>query len=302
MGRIASMTGFGSGSVEAQGLKVRAVLRSVNGRFLDLSVRCPSALMDLEPRVREAIQARLSRGKVTGTIDYEETAAGAGLPQLNAEVARQYLRELQRLAEMAGTELSGAAPVGGALALEVVAGLPGVFRADSPAPEATALEPLVLAAVTQALDELEQMRRSEGETLAADLGARLAALRLLTDRIDERSRGSRDEVRRRLREKVEGLLRPGELNEDRLATEVVLIVERSDITEEVVRFRSHCDQFAEALDRGGDVGRRLNFLLQEMHREINTMSSKSTDSDIIHCTISAKEEVERLREQVQNLA
>ena len=109
-------------------------------------------------------------------------------------------------------------------------------------------------------------------------------------------------MRRRLREKVEALLEPGAVDEDRLATEVVLIAERSDITEEIVRLRSHHDRFLETIDQGGEVGRRLNFLLQEMHREINTLSSKSTASGIIHRAVAAKEEVERLREQVQNLA
>ena len=159
-----------------------------------------------------------------------------------------------------------------------------------------------MAAVDTALDELEQMRSTEGETLAADLRSRLQMLGELTDQIEAIAAGGRDAVRHRLREKVEALLRPGEVHEERLATEVVLLAERGDITEEIVRLRSHLEQFFEALDKGGEVGKRLNFLLQEMHREINTISSKSADSDIIHHAVDVKEEVERLREQVQNLA
>jgi uncharacterized protein (TIGR00255 family) len=160
----------------------------------------------------------------------------------------------------------------------------------------------VLQAVDAALDDLEQMRVAEGATLENDLRTRLDLLTERIGAIETLAAGGRDEVRRRLREKVEALLRPGEVNEERLATEVVLIAERGDITEEVVRFRSHIDQFREALDKGGDVGRRFNFLLQELHREINTISSKSSDSAIIHHAVDVKEEVERLREQVQNLA
>ena len=272
MGGIASMTGFGSGSAEAEGIRVRAVLRSVNGRFLDLSVRCPGPLQELEPRVRERLQGRLTRGKVTGTLEVEEAEESRSLPELD--------------------------PVG----LEVAARMPGVFRTASAGPGPERLQGLAMEALDQAAAGLQEMRRSEGAALAADLRARLATLAGLADDIERLALAGREEARRRLREKVEGLLRPGEVAEDRLATEIVLIAERSDITEELVRLRSHHQRFLEALDRGGEVGRRLNFLLQEMHREVNTLSSKSTDSGIIHRAVAAKEEVERLREQVQNLA
>ncbi len=293
MGQITSMTGFGSGSAEGEGVLVRTVLRSVNGRFLDLSLRCPSGLQELEPRIRERVQGRLSRGKVTGTIDVEQADQSAGLPQLNVEVAAQYVSQLQRLAELGNT---------GPVSLEVLARMPGLFRSETPRPDPEQVASLVMAAVDTALDELEQMRSTEGETLVADLRSRLQVLGELTDQIETIAASARDAVRRRLREKVEALLRPGEVNEERLATEVVLIAERGDITEEIVRLRSHLEQFFEALDKGGEVGKRLNFLLQEMHREINTISSKSADSDIIHHAVDVKEEVERLREQVQNLA
>ena len=286
------MTGFGSGSAEAETMRVRTVLRSVNGRFLDLSLRCPSSAQELEPRIRERVQAKINRGKVTGTIELEDTAERSGLPQLNEEVATQYARELQRLAELGNT---------GPVSLEVLARMPGLFRSEAAAPDRAQVELLVLKSVEAAIDELEQMRSTEGETLATDLRARLKLLAELTDKIEAISTGGREDVRRRLREKVDALLQPGQVNEDRLATEVVLIAERGDITEEIVRLRSHLEQFFAALDKGGEVGRRLNFLLQEMHREINTISSKSADSAIIHHAVDVKEEVERLREQVQNL-
>ncbi len=287
------MTGFGTGGAEEEGIRVRALLRSVNGRFLDLSVRCPGPLQELEPRVRERLQGRLTRGKVTGTIDCEETGESNGLPELDPEIAERYFSELDRLARETGLP-----PVG----LEVVARMPGVFRTSSRGPDPERLERLVMEALDQALAELEEMRRSEGAALAADLRARLATIDGLTDRIEELALEGREEVRRRLREKVESLLKPGEMDEARLATEIVLIAERSDITEELVRLRSHHERFLEAIDKGGEVGRRLNFLLQEMHREINTLSSKSAASGIVHGAVAAKEEVERLREQVQNLA
>ena len=292
MGGIASMTGFGSGSAEAEGIRVRAVLRSVNGRFLDLSVRCPGPLQELEPRVRERLQGRLTRGKVTGTLEWEETEESRSLPEIDREIAEHYLAEFKYLADMAGTRVS----------LEALARMPGVFSTPSSGPAPERLEGLAMEALDQAATGLEEMRRSEGESLADDLRARLVTIAGLTDEIESLALEGREEVRRRLREKVEGLLEPGEVDEDRLATEIVLIAERSDITEELVRLRSHHQAFLEAIDQGGEVGRRLNFLLQEMHREVNTLSSKSIESGIIHRAVAAKEEVERLREQVQNLA
>ena len=286
------MTGFGSGSAEGEGIRVRAVLRSVNGRFLDLSVRCPGPLQELEPRIRERLQGRLTRGKVTGTLEWEETDEYRSLPEIDREIAEHYLDELKYLASLAGTRVS----------LEAVARMPGVFHTPSSGPSPERLEVLAVEALDQAVAELEEMRCAEGAALADDLRARLVTIAGLTDEIESLALEGREEVRRRLREKVEGLLEPGEVNEDRLATEIVLIAERSDITEELVRLRSHHQHFLEALDQGGEVGRRLNFLLQEMHREVNTLSSKSMDSGIIHRAVAAKEEVERLREQVQNLA
>lgn len=291
---IASMTGFGAATAAGTGVRVRAVLRSVNGRFLDLQIRCPSSLQEFEPRIKERIQARISRGKVTGTIEWEEDADRGATPVLIEETARTYITELGRLMTLAGLK--------GKPGLELLARLPGVFRTESVAPDAAETERLVMEAVDGAVDELEAMRRAEGEALARDLTARIAVLEEHLGHIESMSGDTREHIRTRLREKVEALLRPGEVNEDRLAMEVVLLAERSDITEEIVRLRSHNAQFLEALAKGGEVGRRLNFLLQEMQRESNTITSKASDAALIHRAVEVKEEVERLREQIQNLA
>jgi len=291
---IASMTGFGAATAEGTGVRVRVVLRSVNGRFLDLQVRCPSSLQEFEPRIKERIQSRITRGKVTGSIEWEEDVDRGATPVLNEDAAQAYLPQLARLAKLADLEDKPA--------LELLARLPGVFRTESVSPDPAEAERLVLEAVDGAVGELEAMRRTEGQTLARDLRARIAALDGYLSDIESMTGEIQERIRLRLREKVDNLLRPGEVNEDRLAMEVVLLAERSDITEEIVRFRSHNAQFLEALDAGGEVGRRLNFLLQEMHREVNTITSKASQSDLIHRAVEVKEEVERLREQIQNLA
>jgi len=291
---IASMTGFGNGAAEGQGVAARVELRSVNSRFTEVQVRCPSRLQALEALVRERVNARAGRGKVSVVVEWEEQGGPATLPTLDEEAALHYLGQLERLRELG--DLAGRPELG------MVAGLPGVFRAGAAGEVAPQAEGLVLAALEQALDSFEQMRRTEGAALAADLRARVGLIEARLDQIEARSAQARDRLREGLREKLEALLRPGEVPEERLALEVVLLAERSDIAEEVVRFRSHNAQFLAALDQGGEVGRRLNFLLQEQNREANTISSKAAEAQIVHLAVEIKEEVERLREQVQNLA
>ena len=296
MAKITSMTGFGTGAAEVDGYRLRALIRSVNGRYLDLQIRCQSGLAEYEQSVRERLQAgSITRGKVNVTLEWEETPQSGALPVLNEEAAHQYLRELKRLADIAGVDSQPN--------LQLLARMPGLFRSE----ETVALDPeqtaaLVLEALGEAIDEFERMRATEGEALLADLRSRLTKLEQWIEEVAVMAEASKDQIHARLRERVELLLRPGELDESRVAMEVALLADRSDITEEIVRFRSHNGQFVGALDEGGDVGKRLNFLLQEMHREANTISSKASDADLIHLVLEIKEEVERLREQIQNLA
>lgn len=291
---ISSMTGFGSGVAEQDGLAARVEVRSVNSRFCEVQLRCPSRLQPLETPIRERVAGRVNRGKVSVVVEWEEQGATASLPTLDEETARNYLRELERLRQLAGLE--------GQPSLAMVAALPGVFKVAPAAEVSPQAETLVLAALDQALDHFEQMRLAEGAALAADLRARVALIETRLDQIASWAAEARDRLREQLRERVNALLRPGEIPEERLALEVVLLAERSDIAEEVVRFHSHNAQFLAALDKGGEVGRRLNFLLQEQNREANTISSKASEAQIVHLAVEVKEEVERLREQVQNLA
>jgi uncharacterized protein (TIGR00255 family) len=266
----------------------------VNSRFCEIQVRCSNGLQEIEPAVRERLQERLTRGKITAQVDWEERSGAGELPVLNEAVARRYLRELERLRELTGIETR---PDWAALVR-----LPGLFDGEAGAEDPAAVQGLILEAVDQALEDFVRMREAEGMALARDLRQRVAEIEGRLQRIGEQAQNTREQVRTRLREKVAALLQPGEVAEERLALEVVLIAERSDIAEEVVRFHSHNAQFVETLDRGGEVGRRLNFLLQEMNREANTISSKASDAEIVRLAVEVKEEVERLREQVQNLA
>lgn len=291
---ISSMTGFGSGSAEGEHGQVKVELRSVNSRYCDIQIRCPPRIQRFEAGVRARLRRRIGRGKITVFVDWEEAAAANPLPSLDEELARHYLGELEKLRAMGGME--------GRADLSLVAGLPGLFKSAATTPEHEAVEELLSEAVDAALDDFVRMCAREGEALGGDLRQRVLGLQQTLERVEAMAAEARGRLRERLRERVEALLRPGEVDEDRLAQEVVMLAERSDTTEEVVRFRSHNAQFLDTLDRGGEVGRRLNFILQEMNREANTINSKSTESEIVHLMLEIKEEVERLREQVQNLA
>ena len=316
---IHSMTGFGRAAAERRGLRLAVELRSVNSRYLDIQVRCPADFQPFEQAIRERIQARVSRGKISAHIAWEEENQSEALPQLDEEAAKHYLAQLRRLAELAQIEAAesraaltpfkaffarfkGLEYFNVGIERVLLAKLPNLFRVQATELDSAVAQEVLRVGLDQALAELVAMREAEGRTLAEDLRARVEAVGVHLERIAERTQATRVQVAERLREKIAALLAPGTVAEDRLATEIALIAERSDIVEEIVRFRSHNAQFLDTLAQGGEMGKRLNFLLQEMHREANTISAKAADAEIAHWVVEIKEEIERLREQVQNLA
>ena len=316
---IQSMTGFGRAAAERQGLRLAVELRSVNSRYLDIQVRCPADLQPFELAIRERIQARVSRGKISAHIAWEEENQPEALPQLDEEAAKHYLAQLRRLTELAQIEAAESRAtmrphkaffarfkrleqLNVGIERVLLTKLPNLFRVQATELNSSVAQEVLRVGLDQALAELVAMREDEGHRLAADLRARVEAVGVHLERVAERTQATRVQVAERLREKIAALLAPGAVAEDRLATEIALITERSDVVEEIVRFRSHNTQFLDTLSQGGEMGKRLNFLLQEMHREANTISAKAADAEIAHRVVEIKEEIERLREQVQNLA
>ncbi len=289
---IASMTGFGKG--EASDGQSRAVVevRTVNSRYCDVAPRIPQSLSSLEPRLKEVVQATLSRGRIEVTVQFEGAGAGVSAPILNLEVARGYWEGLSRLKKTFGIE--GEPDIG------AVAAMPDVFRYASDGIDLEAAWGLIERAVCAALEQCNRMRRSEGELLRRDFEARIEALEKLLREVEALAPARVTAARDRLRERLAQLL-ASEVDPDRLAAEVAILADRMDITEECVRFHSHNEQFLRSLERDEPVGRRLNFLLQEMGREANTIGSKANDAAIAHLVVEMKEELERLREQVQNV-
>ncbi len=316
---IHSMTGFGRATAERRGLRLAVELRSVNSRYLDIQVRCPADLQPFELAIREQIQACVGRGKISAHIAWEEENQPAALPRLDEEAAKHYLAQLRRLAELAQSEAAesratmpahkaffarfkGLEHFNVGIERVLLAKLPNLFRVQAAALDSAVVQEVLRVGLDQALAEFVAMREAEGHTLAADLRARVEAVGALLERVAERTQATRGQVAERLREKIAALIAPGVVAQDRLATEIALLAERSDIVEEIVRFRSHNVQFLDTLAQGGQVGKRLNFLLQEMNREANTIAAKAADAEIAHWVVEIKEEIERLREQVQNLA
>jgi len=294
---ISSMTGFGRASARLGSVGFDIEVRSVNHRHLDARVRAPQFLSSCEADLRARIQQKISRGKVDLTL---AVAADSGLSarvEVDPGVAEAYGRAARELAEIDAVE--------GSLSLDTLIGLPGVARLTEPELPHDELLEVLLGGVDEALDALVAMRNSEGRAIERDLLARLDRVEALTKSIEERSRLVGDAVRDRLRKRTEQLqLETGLLDEARLHQEIVLAADRLDVTEEIVRLRSHIEQFGEIVQSAGvdaPVGRRLEFLLQEFVRETNTIGSKGSDAPIAHDVVELKAELERIREQALNV-
>jgi len=290
---IQSMTGFGAADGPLGGGRVTVELRTVNHRFFNPSLKLPSRLQRWEAEVRESLRRRIARGHVTVTVRLEEGAT-EGIAFDEARVAA-YASQLRALRERAGLE--------GPVDLATILRLPDVLQtgADAATDEGTVEE--LVAVVEQAADALAAMRRAEGARLADELRERLRAMEgamaRVADRAPQRLVEQRDRLRASVRELTEGLA----VDETRLAQEIAILADRLDVQEEIARFASHLAAFRAALDTppADGVGKRLGFLVQELLREANTTGSKANDAAIVQEVLLVKEELERIREQVENV-
>lgn len=288
------MTGFGRGAATGENFSVAVDLKTVNNRFLDVHLRLGAELSQLEAVVKRQIGARLSRGRVDANITFERT--GEIAYELNRPLIAGYisaLRAMQQEFQIAGEP-----------DINVLARLPGAMQ-----PLRDGLDEEMLAgvgrAIEEALSDLEQMRAREGVALAAEMRSRLDEIERQVPTIEAAAGGLVEAYRARLQKRIGELVaRNGqsiEVDPGRLAQEVAYLADRSDISEEITRLKSHLSQFRETLASEGDSGKRLDFLLQELNREANTVLSKSTDMTIKEAGLAIKAEVEKLREQVQNV-
>jgi uncharacterized protein (TIGR00255 family) len=288
------MTGFGTATAEVPGGRFAVEIRSVNHRFSEVLIRTPRDLSAIEDRARAVVQDRVRRGRVDVVITRDEGARRPRTVRADAELAKAYARALG--------ELAGAVGATGEVTVDQIASMPDVLRVEDERPDLEALWRVLEGAVRGAADQLVTMRIAEGERLAADLLARVTELERLAETVAGRSGDVVRAHQERLRGRIAELLGDLPVDSARIASEVALFADRSDISEELTRLRSHLIQFRQTVaDEDGAVGRKLDFVLQEMGRETNTIGSKANDLEITRTIIAMKSALESLREQIQNV-
>ena len=294
---LKSMTGYAQARVEQDGWAVQLSLRSVNHRFLDLRIRMPEGWDALETEIRRVAREHVRRGHLDVTLHVE--AANGHSISINREVAAEYLKAAKSLGEEFGVKADPD--------LAAILRLPGVASSGAPAEdEIDRLTELVRSCLTQAIGRLDQMKQIEGRTLREELSQRLATVAEHAKQIEVLAERASPAYAKRLEARLKELLGNFALDPARLAQEAAFVAEHSDTAEELTRLRSHVQQFRGLLDAGGEVGKKLDFLLQEMQRETNTLLSKANGIDtdgleITHLGLELKSEIEKLREQVQNI-
>lgn len=284
------MTGYGRAHGTVLGAPTSIEVKSVNGRYLELGVRIPKEWSYAEHQVRECIREHIVRGSVNIYIRREETSSEADVA-VNVTAAGAYVAALRKLQQ----ELQ----LSGEVSVDTIANYAPAFHAttDGEADVWAELEPLIATAIS----DLNTMRIREGAALVTDMQQRLTNISAALTMVEQISAQRIPAERERLRERVRQLTNDEGIDEQRLQLEIILLSEKLDVNEECVRLRSHIDHYASDLLGGGAVGRKLNFLLQEMNREVNTIGSKASDAEIARLVVGMKEELERIREQVQNI-
>jgi uncharacterized protein (TIGR00255 family) len=288
-----SMTGYGKADYRKKNLAVSVEISSVNNRFLEYSFRLPKQLMFLEPRVKELVASRLNRGKINLTLNYEDLGFGIDRIALNQNLADEIYHKLLDLKKR--YQLAGEIEAGHLLAFQ------DIFKVERASDLDKKIWPVVSDAIDTALGGLIDMRRKEGAHLQKDILARLKRLSLKIAEVEKHAPQNlaiyREKLTKRIKELFDGRMPDG----TRFEEEVAYLAERSDITEECVRFKSHLRQFLSDIKNKGPVGKRLNFILQELNREANTIGAKTASPLISGAVLELKEEIEKIREQIQNI-
>ncbi len=290
---ICSMTGYGTASGESGKLAVTVELKSVNNRFLDASVRLPRLYSFAEEPLKNLVQQRLERGKVDVFVNIDASRDDSVVIRLNEPVLKAYqaafaeMKEQYRINDDAG--------------IAAYSRLPDLFIVEKKQVDAEAFTADLLRVAGEALDVICSMRAKEGQRLAGDIGSKLNELEEMRQFVSRRSPESVREYRERLLNKMREVLESSDIDESRILTEAALFADKVAVDEELVRLDSHIRQFSDLLASGGVVGRKLDFLIQEMNREVNTIGSKCTDLDITKTVLEMKSCIEKIREQAQNI-
>lgn len=291
---IRSMTGYGRAEVVGERIVVSVEARSLNHRHLDVALKLPRSLAGLELEARRLLQGQIQRGRLDVSVGVKPLAEGGSALKVDAALARRYIDQALALSDALGLD---AEPT-----VEWVLERPGVVTLGEP--EAVAPEagwPVLAEALARAMEDLVARREAEGEALAKDLTALYDALAAEVERMTQRVPAALAQRAQRVRERIKALLGEHPVDEGRLTMEAAVWAEKTDISEELARLKAHLGQFAGLLREGGPVGRTLDFLVQEMNREVNTVASKANDLELSQLALASKGHLEKIREQVQNV-
>ncbi len=290
---IKSMTGYGRAMQTVNGREITAEIRSVNNRYLDLTVKLPRLYSFAEDAVKACIKSAVTRGKVDVFISVNVMQDTDVRVSLNRPVLEGYLDALRTIASDYGVRDD--------ISVTSLARMPDVFVVEKQEEDEQQLTQDILSVVQTALDAFNAMREKEGAALAADLSGRRQTILSLVEKVEQRSPITLQEYRRRLTEKMEEVLQSASIDESRILQEAAIYADRIAVDEETVRLRSHMDQLGQMLASGGPIGRKLDFLLQEINREANTIGSKGNDLEQARTVVDIKAELEKIREQTQNI-
>jgi len=290
---IYSMTGFGKGSAEGESFGVEVEINSVNSRYLDIKFKLPNYLYSAEHQLRKLVANKVDRGKLNITINISIFTPDFKPIGIDIEAAEKFYEELTLLNNRLGLNQD--------IDISLLLSAPDIIKNNYSDKNLESIIPEVKKALDEALDNLAQNRNREGEFLSADIKERLGLVISNVDAINKLAPANSEKLLKKIREKLIAVLGDIEMDETRLMLEAGVLAERYDITEELVRLRSHIDNFLSDLNRGGTIGKRLNFILQEMGREINTVGAKCNDASISALVVNIKEELEKIREQAANL-
>lgn len=291
---IRSMTGYGQAESSAgENIRFKVEIRSVNHRYLDISIRMPREIQSLEDRVRKSVQQAVGRGRVDIFISWKVDADDTIQVTLDRTLAQAYHRALMEMCQVCTLE-----EVPG---LELLSRFPDVLRVEKEQADNDRIWTLLEPVLGKALTLLAAQRGEEGKRLHGDFENRLNLVAQTTDKVEERVPDVVNEYRKKMEDRLRELLADAEFDPARILTEVALFADRSNVTEEIVRLQSHIQAFAAALQETGPVGRKLDFLTQELFREVNTIGSKANDYEVAKLVVEMKTELEKIREQVQNI-
>jgi len=290
---IASMTGYGRSEKNFDNYRIVIEISTVNNRFLDFQMRLPRTLVDLEQKIRKLLSSKIRRGKVNFSIVVEDNTQAIGRLSLNTEIADMYFKILN--------DLNTRYNLSGKIGMEHFINLPDLITTETSDVDLEKIWSDIEPSCIKALEGLYQMRISEGENLYNDFIERLKLLSKTIIKIKNLSGNNASVYRDKLEKRIQDILNDYPVDKQRIALEAALVAEKMDITEEITRLESHVDNFDQSLKQNDAVGKRLTFILQEMHREANTIASKAADYQVTSLVIDIKDELEKLREQVLNI-